>query len=45
MRSNLSNAIVTGKPNVSWDDVAGLENAKNSLKEAIIMPMRFPELF
>ena len=45
MRNNLSTAIVTEKPNVSWDDVAGLENAKNSLKEAIIMPMRFPELF
>lgn len=25
--------------------MAGLENAKASLKEAIIMPMRFPELF
>ncbi|CAD8067879.1 unnamed protein product [Paramecium sonneborni] len=45
LRNNLSTAIVTEKPNVSWDDVAGLENAKNSLKEAIIMPMRFPELF
>lgn len=45
MRGNLSSAIVTEKPNVKWEDVAGLENAKASLKEAIIMPLRFPELF
>lgn len=36
---------MTEKPNVSWEDVAGLEGAKSSLKEAIIMPMKFPELF
>jgi vacuolar protein-sorting-associated protein 4 len=33
LRGALSSAIVTEKPNVSWDDVAGLENAKESLKE------------
>ena len=41
----LSNAIVTEKPNVKWDDVSGLEGAKESLKEAIIMPIKFPQLF
>lgn len=45
MKANLEGAIVTEKPNVSWDDVAGLENAKNSLKEAVILPMKFPEIF
>jgi SpoVK/Ycf46/Vps4 family AAA+-type ATPase len=30
---------------VKWDDVAGLEGAKDALKEAVILPVRFPELF
>ena len=33
LRDTLAEAIVTEKPNVSWDDVAGLHNAKESLKE------------
>ena len=32
-------------PNVSWDDVAGLENAKQALKEAVILPIQYPQLF
>lgn len=38
-------AILTDKPNVKWDDVAGLEAAKDSLKEAVILPIKFPHLF
>ncbi|KAF6751373.1 katanin p60 ATPase domain-containing protein [Ephemerocybe angulata] len=34
LRAGLSGAILTEKPNVQWDDVAGLDAAKNSLKEA-----------
>ena len=33
------------KPNVSWSDVAGLEGAKEALKEAVILPIKFPQLF
>ncbi len=33
------------KPNVKWDDVAGLEGAKDLLKEAVILPYKFPQLF
>jgi len=33
------------KPNVSWDDVAGLHSAKQALQEAVIMPVKFPHLF
>lgn len=32
-------------PDISWDDVIGLENAKDSLKETVILPTRFPQLF
>ncbi|KAF6751372.1 katanin p60 ATPase domain-containing protein [Ephemerocybe angulata] len=45
LRAGLSGAILTEKPNVQWDDVAGLDAAKNSLKEAVILPIKFPHLF
>ena len=41
----LEGSIVTEKPNVPWDDVAGLEVAKDALKEAVILPRKFPQLF
>mmetsp|Transcript_45473 Transcript_45473/g.128314 ORF Transcript_45473/g.128314 Transcript_45473/m.128314 type:complete len:280 (-) Transcript_45473:722-1561(-) len=45
LKNALTSAIVTEKPNVKWDDVAGLESAKESLQEAVILPTRFPQLF
>ncbi|KAJ2123332.1 Vacuolar protein sorting-associated protein 4 [Coemansia sp. RSA 2131] len=45
LRQGLEGAIVSEKPNVRWDDVAGLDGAKESLKEAVILPTRFPQLF
>ena len=44
LRWLLSGAIVTN-PNVSFDDVVGLEQAKDALKEAVILPVKFPQLF
>lgn len=41
----LTGAIVMEKPNVKWNDVAGLEGAKEALKEAVILPIKFPHLF
>lgn len=41
----LAGAIVMEKPNVRWNDVAGLEGAKEALKEAVILPIKFPHLF
>ena len=45
LQGALASAIVTEKPNVRWDDVSGLEGAKEGLKEAVILPIRFPQLF
>lgn len=45
MMTKLEGAIVMEKPNINWNDVAGLELAKESLKEAVILPIRFPQLF
>eukprot|EP00636_Phaeomonas_parva_P003323 CAMPEP_0118850020 /NCGR_PEP_ID=MMETSP1163-20130328/51_1 /TAXON_ID=124430 /ORGANISM="Phaeomonas parva, Strain CCMP2877" /LENGTH=479 /DNA_ID=CAMNT_0006782217 /DNA_START=176 /DNA_END=1615 /DNA_ORIENTATION=+ len=45
LQASLGSAIVTEKPNVKWDDVAGLDAAKDALKEAVILPARFPHLF
>ena len=41
----VSGAIVVEKPNVKWSDVAGLDAAKEALKEAVILPIKFPHLF
>eukprot|EP01135_Chromosphaera_perkinsii_P010043 Nk52_evm78s1992 gene=Nk52_evmTU78s1992 len=45
MRGALASAIMTETPNIHWSDVAGLEGAKEALKEAVILPMKFPHLF
>ncbi|KAJ7909496.1 P-loop containing nucleoside triphosphate hydrolase protein [Mycena leptocephala] len=33
------------RQHVTWDDIAGLDAAKASLKEAVIVPIKFPHLF
>ena len=45
LRNALASAILTERPNISWDDVAGLEGAKEALKEAVLLPIKFPHLF
>ena len=45
MMNNLEAAIVTEKPNIRWEDIAGLEQAKKALQEAVIYPIKFPNLF
>uniref|UniRef100_A0A0N4VHV1 vesicle-fusing ATPase n=1 Tax=Enterobius vermicularis TaxID=51028 RepID=A0A0N4VHV1_ENTVE len=45
LQERLSGAIIMEKPNVRWDDIAGLEGAKEALKEAVILPIKFPQLF
>ncbi|ORY96153.1 Vps4 protein [Syncephalastrum racemosum] len=45
MRASLTGVILTEKPDVRWEDVAGLEGAKEAIKEAVILPIKFPQFF
>eukprot|EP00826_Nyctotherus_ovalis_P039290 TRINITY_DN376_c0_g1_i10.p1 TRINITY_DN376_c0_g1~~TRINITY_DN376_c0_g1_i10.p1 ORF type:complete len:401 (-),score=131.74 TRINITY_DN376_c0_g1_i10:228-1430(-) len=45
LKEALGSAVITEKPNIKWDDVAGLEKAKSTLQEAVILPTKFPQLF
>jgi vacuolar protein-sorting-associated protein 4 len=41
----LESVVLVERPNVRWEDVAGLETAKDALKEAVLLPQKLPELF
>jgi vacuolar protein-sorting-associated protein 4 len=41
----ISGTIVTESPNVRWEDIAGLANVKQALREAIVLPIAKPQLF
>ncbi|XP_023513232.1 protein SUPPRESSOR OF K(+) TRANSPORT GROWTH DEFECT 1 isoform X2 [Cucurbita pepo subsp. pepo] len=45
LRAGLNSAIIREKPDVKWNDVAGLESAKQALQEAVILPVKFPQFF
>jgi len=45
LQSKILSTIIPEKPNVSWDDIAGLEDAKKAIEEAIILPLIEPEIF
>ncbi|KAL7629446.1 peroxisomal assembly protein [Parahypoxylon ruwenzoriense] len=45
-RNNFADAIGAPKiPNVTWDDVGGLNNVKEAVMETIQLPLERPELF
>jgi len=37
--------VLQEKPNVSWDQVVGIETGKKAIKEAIVYPVERPDLF
>ncbi len=37
--------VLINKPHVKWDQIGGLENAKDKLKELVELPLKRPELF
>jgi katanin p60 ATPase-containing subunit A1 len=41
----LHREILQGKPNIHWFDIAGLDEAKKLLNEALVLPMLMPDLF
>eukprot|EP00002_Diphylleia_rotans_P011459 TRINITY_DN2264_c0_g3_i4.p1 TRINITY_DN2264_c0_g3~~TRINITY_DN2264_c0_g3_i4.p1 ORF type:complete len:504 (+),score=111.93 TRINITY_DN2264_c0_g3_i4:96-1607(+) len=45
LAETISRDIYSENPNVKWDDICGLNDAKRLLKEAIVMPLRYPQLF
>ncbi|KAK8331012.1 hypothetical protein V6Z12_A10G045400 [Gossypium hirsutum] len=42
---SLSRDIVRGNPDVKWESIKGLESAKRLLKEAVVMPIKYPKYF
>lgn len=45
LRERARSLILSEKPNVKWDDVAGLQDVKEVLKQAVVYPLQLPQLF
>ena len=45
LREMISDTIITERPRIKMSEVAGLEDAKQAIDDAIIAPMKHPELF
>ncbi|KAM9469324.1 katanin p60 ATPase-containing subunit A-like 1 [Clarias gariepinus] len=41
----LERDIMSRNPNIHWDDIADLEDAKKLLREAVVLPMWMPDFF
>ena len=41
----IKSEVIDTKSNVSWDDIAGLTDAKEKLEEAVVCPLLRPDLF
>lgn len=41
----ISRDIFLSNPNVKWTDIIGLDDAKRLLKEAVVYPIKYPQLF
>ena len=45
VRPSAMREVLVETPNVSWDDVGGLDSLKQDLKEAVEWPLKHPETF
>ncbi len=45
LKATYNELVLHEKPKVSWDEVIGLDNAKQAIKECIIFPSQRPDLF
>ncbi len=43
--SQIDNLMMMEKPDVTWEDVIGLEDAKRAIEDSIVFPVRRPDLF
>src|SRR3990167_3969627 len=43
--NDFEDLVMKEKPNVSWSEVIGLDDAKNALRESIVYPTKRPDLF
>ncbi|KPV65510.1 MAG: VCP-like ATPase [Candidatus Bathyarchaeota archaeon BA1] len=44
-KSSYDELVLKEKPDVKWEEVVGLEQAKKAIKEAIVYPVQRPDLF
>ncbi|URE43284.1 Holliday junction DNA helicase ruvB N-terminus [Musa troglodytarum] len=45
LAETLCRDIIRGSPDVKWESIKGLDNAKRLLKEAVVMPIKYPKYF
>lgn len=45
MVEQIESEILVKSPEISWDDIAGLDFAKKTIKELIILPLLRPDIF
>jgi katanin p60 ATPase-containing subunit A1 len=45
LAASVQNEIINVNPGIRFHDIVGLDEAKSLLKEAVLMPMKFPQLF
>ncbi|MEM3382959.1 MAG: AAA family ATPase [Nitrososphaerales archaeon] len=45
LKASYDELVLKEKPNVKWDEVIGLDDAKRALRESIIFPVQRPDLF
>lgn len=45
LQDDIESMIIKEKPDVKWEDVANLDEAKQALRESVILPMLRPDLF
>lgn len=45
LAESIRGSILTANPDVRWDSIVGLGEAAKLLKEAVIQPIKYPELF
>ncbi|MCX8170105.1 MAG: ATP-binding protein, partial [Candidatus Methanomethyliaceae archaeon] len=44
-QASYEDLLLIEKPNVKWDDVAGLDDVKKAIRESIVYPSKRPDLF